>query len=118
MLRHYAQSLKTYGVWCPNGNKARSIANLRTQDYPAGMLRASKLPILPNGELIHDTYSIVRYLGGGAFGDVYLARHRYMGIQAMKVFGLDKKESALDEAFILAKLFHPSIVRMFEANTF
>jgi serine/threonine-protein kinase len=82
------------------------------------MFTASSLPTFSNGELIRDTYTIVRYLGGGAFGNVYLARHRYMGLQAMKIFALDKAKSALDEAFLLAKLQHPNIVRMFEANDF
>lgn len=60
----------------------------------------------------------MRHLGSGAFGDVYLARHRYMGLQAMKVFPRNEGVDALEEAYLLAKLSHSNIVRMFEANEF
>jgi serine/threonine-protein kinase len=74
--------------------------------------------MLKSGELVRDTHTIVRHLGSGAFGDVYLSRHRYMGLQAMKVFGFTEGTEALEEAYLLAKLGHPNIVRMFEANDF
>ncbi len=73
---------------------------------------------LPAGFAVRDTYTIVRYLGSGAFGDVYLARHRYMGLQALKVFQMVKGSDLLQEAFILARVGHPNIVRVFEANDF
>jgi serine/threonine protein kinase len=73
---------------------------------------------LSAGELIRDTYTIVRHLGSGAFGDVYLSRHRYMGLQALKVFPRKDGADALEEAYLLAKLSHPNIVRVFEANEF
>ena len=71
-----------------------------------------------SGQIIRDTYAVVRHLGSGAFGDVYLARHRYMGLQAMKVFPRNDGVDALEEAYLLAKLSHSNIVRMFEANEF
>lgn len=70
------------------------------------------------GELIRDTYTIVRHIGSGAFGDVYLSRHRYMGLQALKVFSRQEGTDALEEAYLLTKLSHPNIVRVFEANEF
>jgi serine/threonine-protein kinase len=70
------------------------------------------------GEIVRDTYTIVRHLGSGAFGDVYLARHRCMGLQAMKVFAIEDGVDVLEEAYLLTKLSHPNIVRMFEANEF
>jgi len=74
--------------------------------------------LLMPGALIRDTHTIVRHLGSGAFGDVYLSRHRYMGLQALKTFSLDDNSDALEEAYLLAKLGHRNIVRMFEANDF
>ena len=73
---------------------------------------------LPAGFVVRETYTIVRYLGSGAFGDVYLARHRYMGLQALKIFQLVKGSDLLQEAFILTRIGHPNIIRVFEANDF
>lgn len=70
------------------------------------------------GQVIRDTYTVVKHLGSGAFGDVYLARHRYMGLQALKIFVRNEGNDALEEAYLLTKLSHPNIVRMFEANDF
>lgn len=74
--------------------------------------------LLKPGEVVRDTHTIVRHLGSGAFGDVYLSRHRYMGLQALKLFSFADSSEALEEAYLLAKLGHPNIVRMFEANDF
>jgi len=74
--------------------------------------------LLRQGEIVRDTYTVVRHLGSGAFGDVYLTRHRYMGLQAMKVFPIKDGADVLEEAYLLTKLSHPNIVRMFEANEF
>ena len=40
---------------------------------------------IPSGTRIRETYTVERYLGSGRFSDVYLVRHRYLGMQAMKV---------------------------------
>lgn len=73
---------------------------------------------LAPGTVIRDTYTVVSFLGAGAFGKVYLARHRYMGLQALKVFPVRDHGDALEEAFVLTRLGHPNVVRVFEANTF
>jgi len=76
---------------------------------------------LKPGTRLKDTYTIDSYIGAGAFGCVYKARHRFLGMQAVKVF----HEKALpengeneffNEAFILSKINHPNVVRVFEAN--
>lgn len=75
-------------------------------------------PSLPANFVVRDTYTVIRYLGSGAFGDVYQIRHRYMGIQAMKVLADVKTDDPFAEAFILTRVGHPNIIRVFEANEF
>jgi eukaryotic-like serine/threonine-protein kinase len=77
--------------------------------------------LLRVGQKIHDTYEVERWLGEGAFAEVYRVRHRYLGRQAMKVFrgaGMTEPEitSVLHEAIVLSKLGHPNVVHVFDAN--
>ena len=75
---------------------------------------------LEPGTSIRDTYSVVRFLGAGRFADVYLVRHRFMGMQAMKLLvddvAEDDRVDGLREAFLLSRLSHPGLVRVFDAN--
>lgn len=78
---------------------------------------------LPRFFEIRETYTIDAFLGQGAFGSVYKVRHRYLGIQAIKIFhsgsiAVDKEAELFTEAFILSKIAHDNVVRVFEANTF
>ncbi|WP_007519663.1 serine/threonine-protein kinase [Pseudofrankia saprophytica] len=80
------------------------------------------MPLLGEGQVIRDTYRVERFLGEGAFAEVYRVRHPFLGRQAMKVFrrpGLSTNdiEKALGEAVLLSRLGHPNIVRVFDANT-
>jgi len=71
------------------------------------------------GSNLRDTYTVLEKLGEGAFSEVFLVRHRFLGLQAMKVFKSNSHSPTSDqfkEAFILSKLAHPNIVRIFEAN--
>ncbi len=76
--------------------------------------------LIPSGTTIRDTYTVDRHVASGAFADVYRVRHRYMGMQAMKVLKDGKTESdratGLFEAFRLARFAHPSIVRVYDGN--
>jgi len=87
------------------------------------MMPASKRNILSRGEILDDTYEIDFFIGEGAFGEVYLAKHKFMGLQVMKVFKenyFSKTDMAIvtKEAKILSKLTHANIVRVFETNFF
>jgi serine/threonine-protein kinase len=77
--------------------------------------------LLTDGRRIGDTYEVERYLGEGAYSEVYRVRHRFLGRQAMKVFKrvgtLAETRRMLGEAVLLSKLGHPNIVRVFEAGT-
>ena len=77
--------------------------------------------LLEDGQVIRDTYEVERFLGEGAFPEVYRVKHRFLGRQAMKVFkrvGMDLKEieEMLGEAILLSQIGHPNIVRVFDAN--
>jgi transitional endoplasmic reticulum ATPase len=79
--------------------------------------------ILLKGEILNDTYEIQFFIGEGAFGEVYRIKHKFLGIQVMKVFKEDYVDNSdlstiTKEAKILSKLTHPNIVRVFETNSF
>lgn len=80
------------------------------------------MAILEEGQNIRDTYEVERFLGEGAFAEVYRVKHRFLGRQAMKVFKasgmtLPDIEDMLGEAIMLSRIGHPNIVRVFDANT-
>jgi len=77
--------------------------------------------LLAEGEKLSDTYTVERFLGEGAFAEVYRVQHRFLGRQAMKVFKtkgmtLEEIKEMLDEAVLLSRIGHPNIIRVFEAN--
>jgi serine/threonine protein kinase len=81
------------------------------------------MSLLEEGQLIRDTYEVERFLGQGAFAEVYRVKHRFLGRQAMKVFkrvgmSLDEIHEMLGEAILLSRIGHPNIVRVFDANIF
>jgi len=79
--------------------------------------------LLERGQTIRDTYEVERFLGEGAFAEVYRVKHRFLGRQAMKVFkrvgmNLDEIQDMLGEAILLTHLKHPNIVSVSDANIF
>jgi eukaryotic-like serine/threonine-protein kinase len=79
------------------------------------------MPLLLDGQIVRETYEVEKFLGEGAFAEVYRVRHRFLGRQALKVFkrvGMSVKEieAILGEAIMLSKIGHPNIVRVFDAN--
>lgn len=79
------------------------------------------MALLEEGQLIRETYEVERYLGEGAFAEVYRVKHRFLGRHAMKVFKrtgmtVDQIEEMLGEAIMLSRIGHPNIVRVFDAN--
>lgn len=80
------------------------------------------MQLLPEGMKIRDTYEVERFLGEGAFAQVYRVNHKFLGRQAMKVFkqhadDADDVAKMLGEAILLSRIGHPNIVRVFDANT-
>jgi len=83
----------------------------------------TKRILFPRHTKIRDTYTIDSFLGEGAFGSVYVVRHKYLGIQVLKIFhpGIIPKEQEpelFNEAYILSKITHKNVVRVYEANSF
>ena len=77
--------------------------------------------ILREGQELLKTYTVERFLGAGAFAEVYRVRHRFMGRQAMKLLknpNMTEEEinDVLSEARLLSKLNHRNIVRVFDAG--
>ena len=61
--------------------------------------------------MVLDTYEVERFLGEGAFAEVYRVKHRFLGRQAMKLFkrvgmNLDEIRDKLGEAILLTHLKH------------
>jgi transitional endoplasmic reticulum ATPase len=79
--------------------------------------------LLKKNDMINDTYEVRCRVGQGAFGEVYRVRHKYLGLQVLKVFK-DEYAAQVDieiltkEAQILSQLTHANIVRVFETNSF
>src|SRR5205823_3358149 len=94
-------------------------------DYMAFRYDSANIPglcvLLEEGQTVRDTYEVERFLGGGAFAEVYRVKHRFLGRQAMKVFkrvgmNLEEIHEMLGEAILLSRIGHPNIVRVFDAN--
>jgi len=79
--------------------------------------------LLEERQTIKDVYEVDRYLGEGAFAEVYRVKHKFLGRQALKVFkntinSQKEIEQKLTEAIILSKIGHPNIIRVFDAGIF
>lgn len=64
------------------------------------------MALLREGQIIRGTYEVERFLGEGAFAEVYRVKHRFLGRQAMKVLKfigmtVNEVEQYLEEATIL-----------------
>ncbi len=76
--------------------------------------------LLNEGEPLGRSYTVERFLGAGAFAEVYRVKHRILGRQALKVFKLlgtmEETELALKEPIMLSKLRHRNVIQVFDAD--
>lgn len=79
--------------------------------------------LLQEGEAVRGRsfpYTVERFLGEGAFAEVYRVKHRLFGRQAMKVFKtpgtIEETELALEEAIFLSQIGHRNVIRVFDAD--
>lgn len=77
--------------------------------------------LLQEGDIVKEIYEVDRFLGQGAFAEVYRVNHKFLGRQALKVIklpGLSSKEieEMLGEAVILSRIGHPNVIRVFDAG--
>jgi serine/threonine-protein kinase len=78
--------------------------------------------LFEEGSVVNNICEIDRFLGEGAFAEVYRIKHKFLGRQAMKVFkvpsaSVKEVEDKLSEAMILSRIGHPNIIRVFDAGT-
>ena len=82
------------------------------------------MPILADGDEVREVYEVERFLGEGAFAEVYRVRHQFLRRRlAMKVFkstfdSVESLDERLEESRTLAALEHPNIVRLHDAGLF
>jgi serine/threonine protein kinase len=93
------------------------------EDAPAAPPSApARAPLLEAGELV-GRYRVVKRIGAGAMGEVFLAADEQLGRRAaIKVLGQKHlgnavvKERFVREARALAQLSHPNLITVFEAG--
>jgi len=96
-------------------NDARQTRNTTTNQNPT----ADQNPTANSSDQFVGNYRLLRSLGYGSFGSVYLAEHRYLkrlaAIKILRATLNDRdREKFLAEARLLGSLSHPNIVRVLE----
>lgn len=108
-----------------SGTIAVSSSSKETGAADSGGKRAGKLKPLPEGTILNNRYEIIRKIGGGGMGAVYLASDNNLGgvLRAVKEMVQshieeDQQEKAVNdfkrESMILSTLDHPSIPTIYD----
>jgi len=122
-------------TWSPAGSEAEPVSTGEIDDAPAGpgatsrvgpdSPRKKKPKTLEAGKILNSRYEVVRRIGGGGMGAVYLAKDRNLGDAPRAV--KEMIESHIDEAqhekaiadfkresLLLTELEHPSIPTVYD----
>jgi len=86
-----------------------------------GSILVRVMRLLREGQIVRSTYEVERFIGEGAFAEVYRVKHRFLGRQAMKVLKmagmtLAETHEMLGEAIILSRISHPNIIKVYDAD--
>ncbi|MFL6469004.1 MAG: protein kinase domain-containing protein [Pyrinomonadaceae bacterium] len=112
----------------PRGSSAEEERPHTTPNFDAGTSsgkKSSKLKPLTEGAILNNRYEIIRKIGGGGMGAVYLASDNNLGgvLRAVKEMVQahiedDQQEKAINdfkrESMILSSLDHPAIPTIFD----
>ena len=107
--------------------KFKEIGDRENKKNPNSFLRSSILPI-SNNTIINSSksspeeeYTKIKFLGEGSFASVFAVQNKISGIKcAMKVIkktetcSKDDEQEIINEIFILKKMDHPNILKIFE----
>src|SRR5436190_8032765 len=76
--------------------------------------------LLNEGDSLGRNYTVERFLGAGAFAEVYRVKHRILGRQALKVFKLlgtrEETDRALKEPIMLSKIRHRNVIQLYDSD--
>src|SRR5713226_9350167 len=131
----YSEKLALGDTWGPSGESESAAGtgeiveskpiSSETSRADAGEVRKPKAKTLPSGKILNGRYEIVRRIGGGGMGAVYLAKDRNLGEAPRAV--KEMIESHIDEAqhekavadfkresLLLTALEHPSIPTVYD----
>lgn len=73
--------------------------------------------MIKNFQLLYDKYEVIKPLGAGSYGSVFLVRHISLNqLRAVKVIprNIDNSSNDFNEAQILTELNHPGIPRIYD----
>jgi serine/threonine protein kinase len=106
-------------------NEGERTESERRERFPSSVSTQTPLPLFAPGDPVPnlEMWTLVRKLGGGGFGEVWLARHDRKGEAAVK-FCTDSKarhKLVTHEKVVVARVMkhggnHPNIVPMLECN--
>jgi serine/threonine-protein kinase len=119
---HTAQAASAHGTGGLNESDNSPSKTSRADEVPA---RRAKPKALASGKVLNNRYEIVRRIGGGGMGAVYLAKDRNLGeapraVKEMIESHLDdsQHEKAIAdfkrESLLLTELEHPSIPTVYD----
>ncbi len=99
--------------------------NVDKTDRTIGMpVQPSGSHYLSTGEVVDGAYTVVAFIGSGAFGEVYRVHHttlqRDFALKMLKGLGVTEADKSrfVQEVQVMAKLEHPNIVKIYNSGVY